>query len=264
MRGRQGENLITSQQTTQFVSQGYIQVSEAVPQEKLRKALRAINHSIGTVGKTGADANAFRGDSLCFELRKSELLLDLFHGTQVQEIAENLLGSAKVKPLPEVQIAPIFPLQVGEPAPRVSGHLDAVGTGTNGSPVGSYVRDFTLIVVIYLVDILESFSGNFTVWPGSHIETRDFFRTHGYEILTRGDPSIPIAARPRMLTGKAGDAVLAHHLLQHVGGPNTSPQVRHAVIGRMAHVNVAELGYGGFTNMWQEFEGISQFTASFA
>ncbi len=238
-------------------------MSEAVPQEKLRKALRAINHSIGTVGKTGADANAFRGDSLCFELRRSELLLDLFHDTQVQELAEDLLGPAKVKPLTEVQIAPIFPLQVDKAAPPLSGHLDAVGTGTNDSPVGSYVRDFTLIVVIYLVDVLEPYSGNLTVWPGSHVESRGFFRTHGHEILTRGDPFIPIAAKPKMLTGKAGDVVLSHHMLQHVGGPNTSPHVRHAVIGRMAHVNVGELGYGGFTNMWQEFEGISQFTASF-
>ena len=237
---------------------------EAVPKKKIRKSLRAINHSIGTVGRTGADAAVFRSDSLCFELGRSELLLDLFHGTQVQELAEDLLGPAKVKPLPEVQIAPIFPLQVDEAPPPLSGHLDAVGTGTNGSPVGSYVRHFTLIVVIYLVDVLEPYSGNFTVWPGSHVETRDFFRTHGHEILTRGDPSIPIAAKPKMLTGKAGDVVLAHHLLQHVGGPNISPHVRHALIGRMAHVNVAELGFGGFTKMWQEFEGISQFTAPFA
>ncbi len=253
---------ITPELAAQFVTQGYMQVPGAVPGAKVRRALQAINHSIGTAGKTGADAAAFRQASLCFELRTSELLRDLFHGTRVQELAEGLLGQAKVQPLREIQIAPIFPLPVGAAAPPLSGHLDAAGTGTNGTAVGDYVRDFTLIVVIYLVDVPGPFHGNFTVWPGSHVETRDFFRQHGHEILVQGDPTIPLTGQPRMLTGRAGDVVLAHHLLQHVGGPNTSPQVRHAVIGRMAHVDVAWLGYGGFTEMWREFEGISQFIAS--
>lgn len=65
-----------------------------------------------------------------------------------------------------------------------------------------------------------------------------------------------------MLIGKTGDVILAHHLLQHVGGPNISPQVRHAVIGRMAHIEVKQLGYRAFTNMCQEFEGISQFVSA--
>jgi len=237
-------------------------VPAGVPAAKVRRALQAINHSIGVVGKTGADAAAFRGDSFCCELRTSELLRDLFHGTRIQALAEDLLGQAKVQPLSEVQIAPIFPLPVGEAAPPLSGHLDAAGTGTNGTAVGDYVRDFTLIVVIYLVDVPGPCHGNFTVWPGSHAETRDFFRQHGHEILVQGDPALPLTSKPRMLTGRAGDVVLAHHLLQHVGGPNTSSQVRHAVIGRMAHVDAARLGYGGFTEMWQEFEGIAQFTAS--
>ncbi len=253
---------LTPEQVAQFVHQGYIQIPGAVPGTQVRQALRAINHSIGTVGKTGADAAAFRQDSFCFELRTSELLRDLFHGTRVQVLAEGFLGQARVQPLQEVQIAPIFPLPVGEPAPPLAGHLDATGTGTNGMPVGGYSRHFTLIVVIYLVPVPEPWHGNFTVWPGSHVETRDFFRRHGHGMLVAGDPDIPLRGAPRMLTGKAGDVVLAHHLLQHVGGPNTSPQVRHAVIGRMAHVDVARLGYGGFTEMWQEFEGISQYTTS--
>lgn len=221
-----------------------------------RRALRAINHSIGAVGRTGADPAAYRSASFCHELRRTDLLFNLFHGTEVQTLAEGLLGRDKVRRLREVQIAPVFPLPPGQAVPPLAGHLDACGTGTNGGSVGSYVRDFSLIVVIYLVDVPLALSGNFTVWPGSHRETRDFFLRHGHEILTRGDPDIPLSGEPRMITGRAGDVVLAHHLLQHVGGPNTSPRVRHAVIGRMAHAHADSFGYAAFTDMWSEFEGL--------
>lgn len=123
-------------------------MSGAVPLDKVQQALRAINHSIGSMGKTGADASAFRQDSFCFELQKADLLLDLFNGTQVKALAEGLLGQGRVQNLLDVQIAPIFPLPVAMEAPALEGHLDATGSGTNGSPIGSYVRDFSLIVVI--------------------------------------------------------------------------------------------------------------------
>lgn len=248
---------LTTKQAVHFVTDGYLQVSGALPKQKVEQALRAINHSIGIVGKTGADPEAFRQDSFCSELRSAEVLLNLFNGTQVKALAEGLLGHGKVQALLDVQVAPIFPLPPLVKAAALAGHLDATGTGTNGNARGSYVRDFSLIAVIYLVDVPAESCGNFTVWPGSHVETRDFFLAHGHEILVEGDPDIPLQGKPRMLTGKAGDIVMAHHLLQHVGGPNTSPQVRHALIGRMAHVDVSQHGYGAFTDMWREFEGVS-------
>ncbi len=108
------------------------------------------------------------------------------------------------------------------------------------------------MVVICLVDVPGPLHGNFTVWSGSHVETRDFFHQHGHEILAQEGPAIPLTGAHLRIAGQAGDVILAHHLLQHVGGPNTSPRVHHAVIGRMAHVDVARLGYGGFTEMWAE------------
>lgn len=257
-------SLLLPGQRSFFVEKGYVQIPGAVPADKVSAALRAINHSIGAVGPTGCDPATFQGNSFCFELRRAPAVLNLFNATPVYALAEALLGQGNVQRLAEAQIAPRFPLPVGVAPPPLAGHLDATGTGANGQPVGSYVRDFSLIAVIYLTDAPGPYSGNFTVWPGSHIETRDFFRRVGHAVLRDGDPDIPLAAAPAMLTGRAGDVILAHHLLQHAGGPNASPGVRHAVIGRLKHTNVAGLDKEGFVEMWQEFEGVADLTRPYA
>lgn len=240
-----------------FAEQGYLQIPAAVPGAAVRAALRAINHSIGIVGKTGRDPARYRVDSFCHELRHAPVLCDIFNRTSIFALAEALLGKGNVLPVEEVQIAPRFPLPVGEAAPPLSGHLDAAGTGTNGYAAGTYSRNFTLLAVVYLVDVPEPDSGNFTVWPRSHIETRDFFRHTGHEILYAGDPDIELSAEPIMLTGSAGDVFLGHHLIQHVGGHNISPRVRHALISRMRHRHAAVLDKGAFIDMWREWEGLA-------
>lgn len=264
LKARYAMSLLRPGQRSFFVEKGYVQIPGAAPADKVSAALRAINHSIGAVGPTGGDPAAFQGNSFCFELRRAAAVLDLFNATPVYALAEALLGRGNVQRLAEAQIAPRFPLPAGVAPPPLAGHLDATGTGSNGQPAGSYVRDFSLIVAIYLTDVPGPYGGNFTVWPGSHIETRDFFRRVGHAVLQDGDPDIPLAAAPAMLTGRAGDVILAHHLLQHAGGPNASPHVRHAVIGRLKHQNVACLDKEGFVEMWQEFEGVADLTRPYA
>ena len=256
---------LTRQQKEEFVENGFLHIPSAVPLNVVHAALRAINHSIGEVGKTGANPTRYRVDSHCHELRHTPVLTDVFNLTAVRDLTEDLLGPGNMQPVEEVQIAARFPLAPGVEASPIEGHLDAVGTGTNGAPTGSYLRNFTVIAVVYLVDVPAPYSGNFTVWPGSHIESRDFFRRVGHEVLTQGDPNIEdLTGEPVMLTGRAGDAFLCHHLIQHTGGPNLSPHVRHAVISRIKHRNVDELDLGGFTDMWREWEGIADLAATHA
>ena len=257
------KNQLTRRQKEQFVEHGFLHIPSAVPLNMVHAALRAINHSIGEVGKTGANPNRYQADSHCHELRHTSVLTDVFNRTAVRNLTEDLLGPGNMQLVEEVQIAARFPLASGVEASPIKGHLDATGTGTNGTPVGAYVRDFTVIAVVYLVDVTAPYSGNFTVWPRSHIETRDYFRRVGHEVLSQGDPDIePLTGEPVMLTGSAGDAFLCHHLIQHTGGPNLSPHVRHAVISRIKHRKVDELNFGGFTAMWHEWEGIADLTAA--
>lgn len=256
---------LTPRQKEEFVENGFLHIPGAVPEDMVQAALRAINHSIGTVGKTGGDPTRYTVDSHCHELRGQPVLTDIFNHTAVMDLTEDLLGAGNVQPVAEVQIAARFPLAPGVEAPPINGHVDAAGTGTNGAPIGSYLRNFTVIAVVYLVDVPAPWRGNFTVWPRSHIETRDFFRRVGHAVLAEGEPDIPeLTGKPVMLTGRAGDAFLTHHLIQHTGGPNLSPHVRHAVISRIKHRDVDALDLGGFTDMWREWEGLADLTAAHA
>ncbi len=255
--------MLTSEQKKIFVEEGFVKVSAVIPPTRVREALQAINHSIGHVGKTGADPERYRVNAFCAELRHAPVLTDIFDRPPLLSLVESLLGTGNVLPVSEVQIAPRFPLPIGEEAPPLEGHLDAAGTGTNGGALGTYRRDFTVIAVVYLVDVPGLNCGNFTAWPRSHRETRDYFRQVPHDILSRDmNPPIPVSGSPVMITGHAGDVILAHHLLRHEGGPNLSPHVRHAVISRISHRQAAVIDKQAYTDMWREWEGIAAYTAA--
>ncbi len=257
--------MLTPEQKRTFVKDGFVKIAAAIPSTMVQEALRAINHSIGTVGKTGADPARYRVDTFCAELRHAPVLTDVFDRPPLLPLVESLLGEGNVLPVDEVQIAPRFPLPVGTEAPPLGGHLDAAGTGTNGAALGTYRRDFTVIAIVYLVDVPGPYCGNFTAWPGSHRETRDYFRRVPHDILSRDmNPPIPVSGTPRMVTGAAGDVILAHHLIRHEGGPNLSPHVRHAIISRISHRQAALFGKQAYTDMWHEWEGITAYTAALA
>ncbi|MXZ26482.1 MAG: hypothetical protein F4Y80_16810 [Caldilineaceae bacterium SB0665_bin_21] len=140
-----------------------------MPLDTVHAALRAINHSIGEAGKTGADPARYRMDTHCHELRRAPVLTDVFDQTAIMDLSEALLGPGNVQLVEEVRIAARFPLAPGVETPRIEGHVDAAGTGTNGIPKGSYLRNFTIIAVVNLVDVPAQYSGNFAVWPPHRI-----------------------------------------------------------------------------------------------
>ena len=196
--------MLSTDQKREFVEEGYIQIPALVPESMMKPALRAINHSIGEVGATGDDRKNFRVAGFCAELVTSPILTDIINRTPILEVAEELLGKGNVSPVPYVQIAPRFPLAVGKEPEPDNGHLDGIGSGTNGTPKGEYIRNFSLFVVVYLVDVTEPESGNFTVWPHSHIEYEEWFREVGHEVLKKGLPDLPLSRERVMITGKAG------------------------------------------------------------
>lgn len=250
--------MLSHQQKTQFVQSGYLHLPGLISREATHAALRAINHSIGHVGKTGGDPARFTVDQFCYELTASPLMTDIFNSPVMVEVVENLIGTGNMDPVKGVQIAPRFPLPPGESPQPYHGHLDGIGVGFNGMDVGVYTRDFTLFAVVYLVDVPKPESGNFMVWPRSHLEFQAYFREVGHEVLRQGIPQIEHSQEGIMLTGKAGDVILAHHLLQHTAGHNISPHVRHALITRIRHKNLDAVGKRAFTDIWREWEGLEE------
>ena len=119
---------------------------------------------------------------------------------------------------------------------------------TTGVPKGE-IRNFTMLVGIYLSDVPNPYAGNFTVWPATHRAFERYFREHGAEALLAGMPPIDLP-RPRQITGAAGDIILAHYQIAHTAAPNVSPHTRYAVFFRLRHVDHPSFRPEAMTDIW--------------
>ena len=254
---------LTPEQIREFYDRGYVKISGAISKAMVDTARQAVNHSIGTLGPNGEDMSKHRAAQFCRDLNGAPVIMDLFNASPVISLAESLMGEGNLqKPIRGAQVAPRFPTVIGEVPPEPRGHLDGMGTGTNGMPKGVYRRGFTAFAVIYLADVPEPYSGNFTVWPGSHRFFENYLKREGLEILSNGTPRVDLPEGPDMVTGNAGDLIIAHHQMIHTGGPNASPNIRYAAIARLRHIDCDKNGNEGFQDIWREFPCVREAIAA--
>ncbi len=254
---------LTPEQIREFYDRGYVKIPGAISKAMVDTARQAVNHSIGTLGPNGEDMSKHRAAQFCRDLNGSPVIMDLFNASPVISLAESLMGEGNLqKPIRGAQVAPRFPTVIGDVPPEPRGHLDGMGTGTNGMLKGVYRRGFTAFAVIYLADVPEPYSGNFTVWPGSHRFFENYFKREGLEVLSNGTPRIDLPEGPDMVTGNAGDFIIAHHQMIHTGGPNASPNIRYAAIARLRHIDCDKNGNDGFLDIWREFPCVREAIAA--
>ncbi len=254
---------LTPEQIREFYDRGYVKIPGAISKAMVDTARQAVNHSIGTLGPNGEDMSKHRAAQFCRDLNGSPVIMDLFNASPVVSLAESLMGEGNLqKPIRGAQVAPRFPTVIGDVPPEPRGHLDGMGTGTNGMPKGVYRRGFTAFAVIYLADVPEPYSGNFTVWPGSHRFFENYFKREGLEVLSNGTPRIDLPEGPDMVTGNAGDFIIAHHQMIHTGGPNASPNIRYAAIARLRHIDCDKNGNDGFLDIWREYPCVREAVAA--
>ena len=254
---------LTPEQIREFYDRGYVKIPGAISKAMVDTARQAVNHSIGTLGPNGEDMSKHRAAQFCRDLNGSPVIMDLFNASPVGSLAESLMGEGNLqKPIRGAQVAPRFPTVIGDVPPEPRGHLDGMGTGTNGMPKGVYRRGFTAFAVIYLADVPEPYSGNFTVWPGSHRFFENYLNREGLEILSNGTPRLDLPEGPDMVTGNAGDFIIAHHQMIHTGGPNASPNIRYAAIARLRHIDCDKNGNDGFLDIWREFPCVREAIAA--
>jgi hypothetical protein len=254
--------MLTHKQKLDFYENGYISIPGVVPQLMVDAARQAINHSIGAVGLHEGDLERFRAQSYCDEIREATEIVDLFGKTPVRQIAESLMGEGNVQIPGSGQVALRFPGPLHTDPDEPRGHLDGLGSGANGMAKGVYRRGFTALAVVYLADVPEPYSGNFTVWPKSHSFFADYFKKKGHEILANGMPKPELPEGGKQIVGKAGDVVLTHHQIVHSAAPNASADIRYAVIFRLRHVDVEQIGYDAYTDIWKEWPGIQEAIAA--
>jgi hypothetical protein len=103
-----------------------------------------------------------------------------------------------------------------------------------------------MIVGVHLSATPRAFSGNYTVWPGSHHGIERYWRERDRTALTAGMPTINVG-QPRQLVTGVGDVVISHFQLAHAVAPNTSDVDRVAVYFRIwMSVN----HWAQATNLW--------------
>lgn len=254
---------LTPEQKREFYDRGYVKISGAISKAMIDTARQAVNHSIGTLGPNGEDMSKHRAAQFCRDLNGAPVIMDLFNASPVISLAESLMGEGNLqKPIRGAQVAPRFPTVIGDTPPEPRGHLDGMGTGMNGMPKGVYRRGFTAFAVIYLADVPEPYSGNFTVWPGSHRFFENYLKREGLEILSSGTPRVDLPEGPDMVTGNAGDLIIAHHQMIHTGGPNASPNIRYAAIARLRHIDCDKNGNDCFQDIWREFPCVREAIAA--
>ena len=230
-------------QKQELIDNGYVKVPGIVPRAMLDAALRAINSLVGK----GLD-----GDEMT-ELHDAAVITDLLMRTPAWELAESAIGSGRIDPPRRAQIALRFP-SLEDPPPEPIGHLDGMHSEHNGVPKGE-IRNFTMLVGIYLSDVPESYAGNFTVWPGTHHAHERYFREHGAKALLDGMPPIDLPP-PVHVTGAAGDVILAHYQVAHTAVTNVSPHTRYAVFFRLRHVGHPSFRPEAMTDIWLDWEGL--------
>ncbi len=129
-----------------------------------------------------------------------------------------------------IQIALNYPPQAHRPS---GPHLDGHGPGQDPP------HSFTMLAGVFLVDEQERQSGNIWVWPGSHLDHQRLFRERGTRALlpVRGhatmlDPPLELSEQAPVMAHR-GDLLLAHFLLGHNTGGNTTDRVRRIAYYRL-------------------------------
>lgn len=155
-------------------------------------------------------------------------LRSLLYGSPALSAAESLITPGMFEAPDQVQVSLNVP-----PFDHIPGgpHIDGLAPPEADGRPGT----FTLLAGIFLTDQPAEQMGNLWVWPGSHLRAAAYFREHGSDSLLSSTPYPQVELpKPRQVLGHAGDLLLAHYLLGHNIGGNTSAVTREVVYFRLS------------------------------
>ena len=214
---------LTAAQLDDFGRNGYLVIPSAIPSQILSSASRAIDDVI----KSSSPGTEIRGPRNFFlELEHSPPLRALFSEGLLLAYGEQLTAQGLLEMPWQIQVAlniPPFPHRPAMP------HIDGFPPESDGRP-----GTFTMLVGVLMSEQQDEDHGNLWVWPGTHLLNARYFRTHGADSFfeARGYPPIELP-EPIQIRGRTGDVLLAHYLLGHNIGGNTSSGVRRAAYFRV-------------------------------
>lgn len=245
--------MLTAGQLARFADDGYLVVRGFVPDDLLCAADAEMDHLVRRdpppENKTGphfyfpSPAELPHADTA---LRRSGALA----------LAEELVAPGTLDhAFDHIQVAlniPPYPHRPGGP------HLD--GHRPDQDRPGS----FTMLAAIFLGDESAPDSGNLWVWPGSHLLHQRLFAERGTRALlavsghTLGLDDPPPLADPRPVLAERGDLLLAHFLLGHNIGGNTTDRTRRILYYRLSCPGHEDRWESTFSDAFQEYPAIAR------
>jgi len=229
--------VLTQDDFAQFQREGYIIIRDAIPAEFIRDAKHTINYHLGRPESWDKDTTG-QGQLKLQTTTCGQVGCDILNNSPGFWSALNLLlGEGNVREWRNgQQVALRFPqpLEKGHRVPDEKDgtkyHLDGMGE--------DQVCPFSLLAGVALSDQSEPNCGNLHVFPGSHLckELHQYYQDKIADPdageLDRSKPdqgeSVQVLLRP-------GDVVIAHQLLAHRVGMNTSENIRYQLYYRVSH-----------------------------
>jgi Phytanoyl-CoA dioxygenase (PhyH) len=227
--------VLNPKQLHEFAERGFVVVPQAASRDLVATASGVIDELI----KAKPPGPNIRGPYNYFiESAQVPALLALLTESPAFALAEDLTGPGTLGVPWQVQVAlniPVFPHRPG------MHHIDGAPAEADGRP-----GTFTLLAGVLMSDQLDADAGNLWVWPGTHRRHAEYFREHGPDAFFEAGGYPPIKLpEPEQIRGRAGDLLLAHYLLGHNIGGNTSTVTRRAVYFRIKRF--------GHDPRWREF-----------
>jgi hypothetical protein len=242
--------MLTEEQRRKFASDGYVVIPGVVDETLLRAADAEIDElaavSPAPEGTVGAHFHFLPPDRLPAADRalRDSGALDLADAL----VAPHHLDHA----LDHIQVAVNIPPYPHRPG---AAHID-------GHRPDEQIGSFTMLAAIFLSDESTPDRGNLWVWPGSHRGHQQLFQERGVDVLKAVsghavmlDPPAWFGPGEPVLAGR-GDLLLAHFLLGHNTGGNTSADTRRILYYRLAAEGHAERWNDTFLDPFTEYPSL--------
>lgn len=243
--------MLSEGQLREFGGQGYLVLPGVVPERLLAPVDAEID---ALVAESPPPAGAIGGHSYFQPPGRLPAADAALRDSPAIGLAEALVSPRTLDHgLDHIQVALNIPPSAHRPgAPHLDGHR----------PEQARPHSFTMLAGIYLVDESAPDSGNLWVWPGSHLVHERLFRAQGpAALLADSGHATSLAAPPRysqpvQALARRGDLLLAHFLLGHNSGGNTSNRTRRIVYYRLSCPGHASRWADTFTSAFTEYEPV--------
>lgn len=245
--------ILSASDVAHFKEKGFLIMKGAVPPELIRNALRGINNLLGQPDCWVVDPNPLNSGQK--SLKSGNIGMHIIKGAPLFWSALNvLLGEGNVTHRPGCQVALRFPQspEAGFDVPDVKRgtryHIDGMGQNR--------LCPFSVLCGVALSDQSKPNCGNLHVFPGSHLNgpLHEYYRSKIQdESQGESDDRKPDLGASTQVLLQPGDVVLAHQLLAHRVGVNTSEHIRYQIYFRVEHKDHARNKEKVIGNPWLEF-----------